>query len=419
MTEPRHRKRRRRRGLALSGGRGRRRQSGILETSTRGARQLRRSAEAAASQTSRRRVLLASAGAVVMVAAAVVASWYLLRSSPDEPLPGAEPPISTGGSVLLVVTDEAGRGRSLALVAVHPDRADRVVLFPPSLVTLVPGFGERELADASRFGGAELAQLTVMNLLGARVDDAVVLSSSELADRIATPLEFDLPAPLVVPDGEGERVLVAAGRAVRAPEVAVALLLDQGVSDQLTWLLRQGAVWNSLLGEMAERAALVGEFAAGSASARQVLSDAAADPELLVTGIPVARVEPTGGDTERYQASSLELEAFLRESVPYLALREGPRARVEVLNGNGRIGTTRPVAASLIREGFRVTKTDNADASDYDVSRVIAHGLDHQQDAVAAQELLGVGQVEVEQRQPSTVVDVTIIVGLDIPAEEV
>jgi len=89
---------------------------------------------------------------------------------------------------------------------------------------------------------------------------------------------------------------------------------------------------------------------------------------------------------------------------------------VEVLNGNGRIGTTGPIAALLVDKGYRIVKTDNADRDDYAETRVIAQGREQQQNAIDVQRILGSGEVLVEVRQPSGIVDLTIIVGRDIPA---
>ena len=72
------------------------------------------------------------------------------------------------------------------------------------------------------------------------------------------------------------------------------------------------------------------------------------------------------------------------------------------------------MAEALIESGYRVVFTDNAERQDFTISRVIAQGSDHQEAAVAVQRLLGTGEVFLEQRQPSGVVDLTIIVGSDL-----
>ena len=56
-------------------------------------------------------------------------------------------------------------------------------------------------------------------------------------------------------------------------------------------------------------------------------------------------------------------KAFIIEEMAHLLLRGGDRPRVEVLNGTGVAGSTAPVAATLVRGGFRVIRTGNADAN--------------------------------------------------------
>ena len=60
--------------------------------------------------------------------------------------------------------------------------------------------------------------------------------------------------------------------------------------------------------------------------------------------------------------------------------------------------------------------TDNADRLDYDTTRIIAHGREHQEVALEVREVIGRGDVSVEVLQPSGVVDLTIIVGRDLVA---
>jgi polyisoprenyl-teichoic acid--peptidoglycan teichoic acid transferase len=76
------------------------------------------------------------------------------------------------------------------------------------------------------------------------------------------------------------------------------------------------------------------------------------------------------------------------------------------------------VAAALIRRGFRVIKTDNAENFDFEETLVISQGREHRAEADEAIDALGVGELLLELRAPSGVVDVSIIVGHDIPAGE-
>ena len=89
-----------------------------------------------------------------------------------------------------------------------------------------------------------------------------------------------------------------------------------------------------------------------------------------------------------------------------------------MLNGNGRIGATRVVAEAVVRRGFRVVRTDNADRFDYATTLVVAQGEEAQEAAREVAGIVGAAAVYLEEAAPSLVVEVSIIVGLDIPAGE-
>ena len=419
MAEPRHKKPQRRKGLAVRSGGGRRRRSGVIDETPRTARELNRSARRSAAAQAWRRIGLAILGAVLIVATSVVLTWLTLKETPEADLGINQPPAS-GSSTLFVITDDDGRADSIMFLVAHPTGGAEVVLFPPSLLAILPGFGESEIADMVRFNGPALAKTTVTNLLGTRIDAVVHLEGDGFAGAVAEPLIVDLANPLLFPETDGFTVVAAAGSAERDPEKLVTLLTNQGDSDQLEWLDRQGSVWRAVLEAVGEDAAIAERLTLGATGERdtalQAVVAAARDADLVVTAVPVRRIEAAGGDTERYQLPSSAASAFVSDRFSYLIVREEPRPRVEVLNGNGRIGTTGPIAALLVDKGYRIVKTDNADRDDFAETQVIAQGLAHQQDAIDVQRILGSGEVLLELRQPSGIVDLTIIVGRDIPA---
>jgi hypothetical protein len=365
-------------------------------------------------------VLLAIIGALVIIGTSVGVS-FLVRGRPSTTTEPQVMPSEAGASLLVAVTDSTGSDLSLALLGVH-DQVATVALFPPGLLTVLPGFGDREISDSTRFGDEDLPALTVANLLGVRVDATAQITVDELAGLLGADLTVDLTSPLVLAEGSSEIVQMDVGSASRSPDEIVQLISTQGVGTQLEWLDRQGSVWKALFDRMNSSAQLVegvlARVVGDPALAKEALVGVATADDPHLTAVPTQRIERPGGDSELYQMSGEDATAFAADRYPYLQFTTGERPRVEILNGNGRIGTTRPVAAALIRHGFRVVRTDNADSADHEETEIVAQGRDYQQAALDARAVLGRGEVKVEVRHPSGVVDVTIIVGQDIPAQE-
>lgn len=380
------------------------------------ARDLRRLAERDRRARGRRRVAWALVAAVAVVTVSVVGSvWWIEREPDPDPVPAAQPLAGEGASVLVLLTDGSEVVGS-ALAAAHPDAADTMVFFPGSLVTIVPGYGSWDLAFAAGLDDPELPALTLTNLLGARIDGTIRVPVAAVAAQLDGS-ELDLPSPLLVEDGSDQVVAAAAGAAPRTAATIETLLSDPGTDDDLSWLVRQGVVWRALMDRAAkdERVAFeVMESASGDVIVgRAVLESLAGDEAANVTAAQVEAVDTLGTNEERYRLQVDDAEAFVDERMPWLRIVEGERPRVEVLNGTGRVGITGPVAAALVKGGYRVVRTDNADDLDVRETRVVGHTVDNQDAALAVRELLGFGEVRIEQRQPSLVVDITVIVGDD------
>lgn len=420
MPDGRHRKLRRKSGVALKPSQGKRRTSGAVVAPT--ADELAQEARDHRVRTARSRILAALVVAAALFGGAVLLGTYLgdRDTAAGDDLPGVVTTVD-GSSVLVVVMDGEEGAASIALVSAAEAPSPRVVLFHPALLTVLPGFGENTLQNAGRFNGGELVELAIANLLGVRIDARIDLDQSTIESLVSDGLDVDLPVPLVIAEGDGERVAVGAGAGRRDAGTVGRLVTDTGVDDQLALLQRQGAVWDALLQRMAEDPGLVEGFvrnaAAGRAAATTALVATAGADRRVITVVPATSLEPAG-DIERYQLDGGVADEFVAESIPYLSLAATPRIRVEVLNGNGQIGATRPVAANLIRRGYRIILTDNADRSDHPDTRIIAQGREHQQAALAVREIIGLGEVSLEARQPSGVVDLTIIVGRDLPGQD-
>ncbi len=337
-------------------------------------------------------------------------------AAPAEPAPAP----SGSASALVVVEGTGGEGVAFALVAVAPDGEAIVVLVPPDLLAILPGYGDFRVAESVVFEGAGLAGLTLSNLLGIRIDDVVGLEPGEVAAALDGPVVLDLPTPLIVPQGDEGRVLANSGRAERPALIVEEVLTTQGVGDQLEWIERQGAVWDAMLDAIASDPGIAARLAAPAGSRADavaaVLQAAAGAADRSVTAIPVTRVA-VGGDDVRYTIG-VDGEEFSASRLDHLVLRPEGRERVEILNGNGRVGTTRVVAEQLVERGYRVVRTDNAGRFDYELTQVVAQGREHRVAAEQVVRLIGTGELLLELRNPSGVVDISIIVGQDVPAGE-
>lgn len=91
--------------------------------------------------------------------------------------------------------------------------------------------------------------------------------------------------------------------------------------------------------------------------------------------------------------------------------------RVIVYNGSGDPGIAGVAAQELIRQGFRVVETRNAESFDYEQTLVVIyHGEDV--DAEAVRDALGVGEI-VREEASQEVADIIVIIGADFaPSSE-
>jgi hypothetical protein len=372
-------------------------------------------------------VVDASVDGVTEVAARLNETWQGMTTGLEDTAVGgpvvAAAPVAAGEatSVLLSVAADDGRGAAFALLVEAADGDRVLVLAPPDLLAIQPGYGDFPIADAVLFEGPELAGLTLTNLLGIRVDDVVDLRPGDLTELLPEVVDVDLANPLILADGDEGRVIARAGSASRSGELAEMIMLHPGAGDQLDWLQRQGGVWRTILDSIAADPDIAAGMAEGAAvdpsEVEAMLLEAAVDEDLIITALPVRRVS-VGGAGVGYGIDGDSIGGFVDQRMGDLLIRTGPRPRVELLNGNGRIGTTRVVAEQLVRRGYRVIKTDNADSFQYETTQVIGQGRDNRPFADDVIGVLGKGDLLLEVRAPSGVVDITVIVGADIPAGE-
>ena len=324
----------------------------------------------------------------------------------------------TGSRCALVVLGRGPGDSAFALLALSPEGLPTLTLLPPTLLGVVPGYGEFTLAEALVFEGPELAALTIANELGLRIDQVLALPPGALAAALPGAVTLDLPVPLFAAEDGGLVQVLGPGSSSSPRPLSRCCWSPPGPGDPFEWLQRQGAAWRGILAVVAADPAVADRIAASPSG-----GDGGGRP---ATGGgdrrgPAAGGIPGGAGHRTGEALALSAGAateFVPARLGHLLLMAGERPRVEVLNGNGRIGATRVVAEAVVRRGFRVVRTDNADRFDYAATLVVAQGEEAQEAAREVAGIVGAAAVYLEEAAPSLVVEVSIIVGLDIPAGE-
>lgn len=365
-------------------------------------------------------VTRAEVRSVMAEGAETVAGWGTRLRDLAATLPQveAEERSLTGESVSMLVVIGEAEAAAFALVSSGPSAPPAVTVLPQDLLVSVPGFGEYRLGEAMAFEGADLVALSVMNEFGVRIDHTAVLSPGSLAAAFPSPITIDLAVPFFVDDGAGVVRQLPAGESIVDPALLEEILVTAGAGDAFEWIQRQGAVWRSVLAEVEAQPAVADGIAGstGTAGADLLVTVAGAEDAVVAT-LPVKGADD-GGTRSALTTVGDRIDGFVAERFGHLLLRPEGRPRIEILNGNGRIGSTRVVADILIRHGFRLIRTDNADTFDYTDTLVIAQGEAAAATAREIVDLLGHGLLFLEVRSPSRIVNASIIVGTDVPTGE-
>ena len=357
-------------------------------------------------------------------AAAAWSDWSgtLQDLAAGEPVPTTIPveatPLRDSQSLLVVVG--GADAAAFALVSIPPEGDPGLVMLPGSLLVLAPGYGEFTLNETLGLGGAGLVALAVANQLGLRIDAVAALPAGEFEAVLGEPLAVEVPVALLLEDENGEQRIIAEGRQRLDPDLVELLLTRRGTGDEFDLLRRQEAAWEAVIAGVGDLPGLADRIAAASDDPRvaaEALRQLAETEDPGIGSPPVERVS-LDANREAFLLAAGAGDGYLSGALSHLLLAGGARPRVEVLNGNGRPGSADAVVADLVRAGFFVIETGNADRFDYPVSQVIAQGPDSESAAERARDVIGVGEVLLEATSPSTVVDVSIIVGTDISAGE-
>ncbi len=354
-------------------------------------------------------------------AADQVSRWSTKLRDTAATLPAAEVEARTvtGESVTALLVIGTGEGDSaFALLSVPPSGPPALVVLPQSMLVSVPGYGEFRLVDALAFEGPDLVALSVINQFGVRVDHVAAIPAGTVASAVDVPLTVNLVSPFFVEEGGVVRRVVDAGPSDVTPAIVESLLVDPGDGDPFSWVQRQGATWRAILARVLRQPSVADRLLleAGGQDVADLMVTVAGRDDTVIATVPVERAESAYEGTVAPVPD--RVDGFVAERLGHALIRPGGRPRIEILNGNGRVGATRTVAETLVRLGFHLVRTDNADRFDYPETIVIGQGTQNEGAAREVAAALARGSLQLEVRAPSAVVDVSIIVGGDIPAEE-
>jgi hypothetical protein len=156
------------------------------------------------------------------------------------------------------------------------------------------------------------------------------------------------------------------------------------------------------------------DLSEADSSALQEFMDKVPTKDVWIVPMPV---KPVALGAERYyEPQRAEIADLILQWWGVSAANQKQAVRVIVYNGVGTPGVAGAAARQLIRAGFRVVDSKNADRFDYKTTRILLyHGT--KADADRVREALGVGAIAVES-EAQDVADIILIIGADyVPLE--
>jgi len=388
-------------------------------------------------------LLIAGAGAA-LVLSGLVDLTFLDRARDlvtADPEPEAAAEVGDQQPTLVLITTgsqaDGETGARAITVLTHDQETGEgtILLVPVATVVDAPGHGTFPLAEVNHLGGAALVRVSLANLLGVPFDGALTLSEDDWADvldRIGS-VEVTIERRLTAPPAAGEAVRFEPGiHVLDGAGLAVYLTARTEGGSELEALPRFQQVLAALLDRVAAEETVADEVPSllversgvdgGEADLDVVtalldrLAGARAEDRVTTLTLPVT---PLGdGREDSYQVDAERAEQLVADRFAGTRAADavGSGTRVQVLNGNGVAHIGQLVAERLSGGGYRILLTGDADRSTYETTRVVVNEATEERLAVAEDivERLGTGEIE-RAATPSSVVDVTIVVGRDFP----
>jgi LCP family protein required for cell wall assembly len=281
---------------------------------------------------------------------------------------------------------EGSRSDTIMVASIDPQSKSVVLVsFPRDMWVTIPGFYPQRINVAHAVGGPTVVASTVQANFGMKVDNfarvdfsgfeqvvdavgGIIIDAERPVKDDEYPTEdygvmrlFLPPGPILL---DGKTALMYArsrhsesdfGRSRRQQQVLVALrerALQMGIVSKVPTLLNiaQKAIATDL-----DAGSMVALGRLGLEMDRNRIKTLVVDESMA---IPFKG--PNGEDLLQPNRQAIQ-GAILRAS----SQATGQTARVEVLNGTDRIGVARQLADQIARQGYEVTRVDDADRNDY------------------------------------------------------
>lgn len=399
-------------------------------------------------------LVVGAVGAVVAVGAGP--AWWTAGdgAGPSDPgvpaAPAAGQALDVGRGTLLVqlAADEVALASALtgtratsasSAASASPSAATQglagsVVLVPSRLVVDTVGAGSMPFGDALALASPTASADALTDLLGVRVDGALVLTSDGLAGLVdavgGVEVHVDTDVLVAAPGG-GDAIVVPAGeqRLAGAAAAAVASYAELGEPEQ-SRLARFNQVLVDALSRLPEGTSAVADVVAGlGEGARTTLEldqvaarldglRAALAADAVSVGIlPVHAIE-TGGEVQTLGLDAPEAAGLVAARFPGALLSTGPDGPVRVLvqNGVGTPGLGAQARELLVAAGYRFAAGGNAASFDVEQTVVLVPDAGEQARAMGERvaETLGLGPGSVRtSSRGQTTADVIVILGRD------
>ncbi len=353
-----------------------------------------------------------------------------------EPFPGR-----TRINVLLLGSDEVEgtcRSDTMMVLLLNPKLKRAALLsIPRDSRVEIPGHGRNKINAAYAFGGVELAQETVEELLDIRIDYYVQIGFDAFVGAVDELGGVDIEVP--DPKGRGEGLVkptyydpinLKPGYQHLNGKQALQFARYRDDSD-IERTKRQQQLLRALTDQKFNVWNVFRLMRAGSKLLDRLITDikwdAAVDFIKIMQKIPASEIMtatvPTG---DRYIdgiyygiVHQNALADLLDDMDDYLSRVSLPGATVEVANGSGVVGAAQVAAELLTEAGFEIADVGNADSFDYDHT-VINHRTTARKAAREVKQVLKLPQAElVEQREwhGSLDLEVAVVLGKDFDAE--